>query len=74
MSIMTIGIAVAFLGAGTFSYFSDVEISTGNTITAGTINLKVDDKEGDAMEAVVTIDDMKPCKDFYVWKKNYCRG
>ena len=39
MSIMAIGIAALFLGAGTFAYFSDTETSGGNTFTAGTIDL-----------------------------------
>ena len=39
MSIMVIGIAALFLGAGTFAYFSDTETSGGNTFTAGTIDL-----------------------------------
>lgn len=38
---MTIGIAAAMMGAGTFAYFDDVETSTGNTIAAGTIDIKV---------------------------------
>ncbi len=41
-SVMIIGLTVTMLGAGTFSYFSDIEISTGNTFTAGTIDLKID--------------------------------
>jgi predicted ribosomally synthesized peptide with SipW-like signal peptide len=30
-------------GAGTFAYFSDTETSTGNTFTAGTLDLKIKD-------------------------------
>lgn len=41
MSIMSIGIAAAFLGAGTFAYFSDIETSLGSTLTAGTVDIKV---------------------------------
>jgi len=41
MSIMVIGIAALFLGAGTFAYFSDIETSEGNTFTAGTLDLQL---------------------------------
>ena len=30
------------LGAGTFSYFSDIEISRENTFQAGSLDLKID--------------------------------
>lgn len=39
--IITIGGAAAAAGAGTFAAFSDTESSTGNTITAGTLNLEL---------------------------------
>lgn len=42
MSVMTIGIAAAMLGAGTFAYFSDVEITTDNTFAAGELDLLID--------------------------------
>lgn len=38
-SLMTIGIASAGLGYGTYAYFSDTETSTGNIFTAGSIDL-----------------------------------
>ncbi|MHB9288138.1 TasA family protein [Halobacteriales archaeon Cl-PHB] len=37
--LITIGGAAAAAGAGTFALFSDTETSSGNTITAGTLNL-----------------------------------
>ena len=40
-SLMIIGIASTLLGAGTLSYFSDTEISAGNTFQAGLIDLKI---------------------------------
>jgi predicted ribosomally synthesized peptide with SipW-like signal peptide len=43
---MVIGIAATMLGSGTLSYFSDTEISTGNTFSAGTIDLKIDCTSG----------------------------
>lgn len=38
-SLMTIALVGALIGGGIFAYFSDVETSTGNTFTAGTLNL-----------------------------------
>lgn len=46
MSILAIGIAAAMLGAGTFAYFSDTETSSGNTFTAGTIDLTLTESRG----------------------------
>jgi spore coat-associated protein N len=40
--IGTIGAASAAAGAGTMAYFSDTEQSTGNTVSAGTLDLNVD--------------------------------
>jgi len=41
-SILAVGIATIFLGAGTISYFSDTETSLGNTLTDGTFDLEID--------------------------------
>jgi len=47
-----LGLTIAFLlligmtGIGTWAYFSDVETSTGNQMTAGTLDLKTDDVDG----------------------------
>ena len=40
-SLIIIGILGFALGWGTYSYFSDTETSTGNTFTAGTMDLKL---------------------------------
>jgi predicted ribosomally synthesized peptide with SipW-like signal peptide len=40
-SVLIIGVAAALMGIGTFAYFSDIESSTGNTITTGVIDLEV---------------------------------
>ncbi|MFB6074702.1 MAG: TasA family protein [Haloarculaceae archaeon] len=37
--LVTVGAASAAAGAGTMAYFSDTESSSGNTITAGTLDL-----------------------------------
>ena len=66
-SILVIAVVIALMTVGTKSYFSDIETSPGNTFTAGTIDLTVNGKNP-LEEAVVTIQDMKPCKTFYVEK------
>lgn len=38
---MIVGVA-AIAGGATYAYFSDIETSAGNTLTAGTLDLKVD--------------------------------
>jgi len=40
-SLMAILLAVGLVGAGAFAYFSDTETSTGNTFTAGALDLVV---------------------------------
>ena len=63
-SILIIAVASMLLGAGTYSYFSDKETSTGNTFTVGTgPDLKVSDRDegyGDGVTATWTASDMKP--------------
>lgn len=46
MSLLLIGLAAALIGAGSFAYFSDTETSTGNTFTAGSLDLEVMDGNG----------------------------
>jgi len=40
-SIFVIGILALAMGYGTYSYFSDIAKSTGNTFTAGTLDIKL---------------------------------
>ncbi len=47
MSVMAIAIVVGVVGAGTFAYFSDTETSSGNTFTAGILDLELDDNNED---------------------------
>ncbi|NHN61156.1 MULTISPECIES: TasA family protein [Halorussus] len=58
-SLGVIGVASAGAGAGTFAYFSDTESSTGNTISAGTLNLTADGNDGSAT-TTVSVDDVAP--------------
>ncbi|MCL5019129.1 MAG: CalY family protein [Patescibacteria group bacterium] len=45
-SALMIGFTVALVAGVTAAYFSDTETSVGNTLTAGTLDLTVDGKEG----------------------------
>jgi len=45
ISLSVIGIVAAIAIGGTVAFFSDTETSTGNTFTAGTLNLKVGDDD-----------------------------
>ena len=50
-------------GAGTFAYFTDTEVSSGNMFTAGTLDLKVSDDDegaGDGVSATWVLSDMEP--------------
>ena len=44
ISLSVIGVAAAIAIGGTVAYFSDTETSTGNTFTAGSIDLKIDNE------------------------------
>lgn len=62
-SVMAIGLVAVLAGAGTFTYFSDTEESTGNTFIAGTLDLKVSDwneEFGDGVTATWTMSNMEP--------------
>ena len=41
ISLMAIALVIGLVGAGTMAYFNDTETSSGNTFTAGTLNLNV---------------------------------
>ena len=49
---------IGLVGGGTFAYFSDTETSTGNTLTAGTLNLQVG--AADPVTDKVTLANIKP--------------
>lgn len=66
MSSAAIIVAVLLICAGTYSYFSDTAFSGGNTMSAGTIDLKVRDNDepwGDSVAATWTSMNMKPGED-----------
>lgn len=58
-AIVVIGLIGFALGWGTYSLFSDTETSSGNTFTAGTLDLKVDGKD-DPLPVFFNVGDVKP--------------
>jgi len=62
ISLSVIGAVAAIAIGGTVAYFSDTETSTGNTFTAGTIDLAVND-QNPLDSAVFTVEDVKPCEE-----------
>ena len=58
-SLMTIVAVLCVAGAGSFAYFSDTETSSGNTFTAGTLDLKVDDAD-DPLPVKFTLGPLAP--------------
>lgn len=62
-SVAVTGAATAGAGAGTWAYFQDTEESSGNTIDAGTLDLKIADSDegfGDGVSETWTISNAKP--------------
>jgi len=55
-----LGLTIAFMlligigGIGTWAYFSDTETSTGNTLTAGTLDLTTNDADGVSQTLLAT--------------------
>lgn len=57
-SLLSIGIFASIVGAGTYAYFSDTETSTGNTMTAGVLDLWVNGQ--DTMILTLGVSNLKP--------------
>jgi predicted ribosomally synthesized peptide with SipW-like signal peptide len=63
LSVLAIFLVIGLVGAGTFAWFQDTETSTGNTFTAGTLDLKVADGNegfGDGVSATWNMSNMAP--------------
>jgi predicted ribosomally synthesized peptide with SipW-like signal peptide len=58
LSIMTIVLVCILIGGGVYAYFSDTETSTGNTFTAGTLDLNLD--SGNTNVVKFNVDDATP--------------
>jgi len=59
VSLVTIGLLASVIGVGTYAYFSDTETSTGNTMTAGKLDLYVNNLNP-ITGAVFSLIDLKP--------------
>lgn len=55
-SLLVIAVVAVMVGMGTFAYFSDSETSTGNTFTAGTLDLQVNGRDDSNVGTLVTIE------------------
>lgn len=62
-SLLMITVVVSGVVAGTSAYFSDTETSTGNTITAGTLDLKVGGQD-DPTVAHITLTNIAPAASY----------
>ncbi|NTW45470.1 MAG: hypothetical protein HGB18_00250 [Candidatus Moranbacteria bacterium] len=58
-SLFLISAVVAVVGGATYAYFSDTETSEGNTVTAGTLDLKVGGKDDPLVEKI-SVGDIYP--------------
>lgn len=58
MSILLLVITISMVVGGSFAYFSDSETSIGNTFTAGTLDLKIND--GDVNVVAFNVTNMAP--------------
>jgi len=65
ISLSIIGIVAAIAVGGTIAYFSDTETSTGNTFTAGTIDIAVDRQNPWIKSDTLDVIDMKPSQHEY---------
>lgn len=59
VSLMTMALVGALVTGGIYAYFSDTETSTGNTFTAGTLDLEVN-SENPWTSTGVTVANMEP--------------
>ena len=55
-SMMAVALVVGLVGAGAFAYFSDTETSTGNSFTAGSLDLVL----GEGQPVPFSVTDLKP--------------
>ena len=57
LSLLVIGVVSVSAGAGTWAYFTDEEVTSGNTFTAGTVDLSLD---AETITIELGADNMKP--------------
>ena len=58
LSIMVIAISATMIVGATTAYFSDIETSNGNTLTAGTLDLTIYGQDGNAL--LFNVENMAP--------------
>ena len=56
--ILALVLVIGLVGVGTYAYFSDTESSTGNTLTAGTLDLNIEG--GDIAVTTFDVSDVAP--------------
>lgn len=64
-SLLMITIATSLVATGTYAYFSDIEVSTDNTFTAGTLDLIVNTEE--PLSSHFTVGDLYPGWSGYIF-------
>ena len=67
VSLSIIGVVAVIAVGSTVAYFRDVETSAGNTLTAGTLDLKIRDQDepyGDGVTATWKAEDVKPGNEY----------
>jgi len=67
-------LVMALVGGGTWAYFSDVETSTGNTLTAGTMNLTVDVSDGGGAITGTVIPEIDGVNEFITFPTDLAPG
>ena len=65
ISLVAVTLVGGLVGGGLFAYFSDTETSTGNTFTAGTIDIDLAGDIGMAVHGSIN-EDFKPCQTGYL--------
>ena len=65
ISLSIVGAVAAIAVGGTIAYFSDTETSTGNTFTAGTIDIAVNGENPWSETGTLSVVDMKPSQHEY---------
>lgn len=66
MSLFTIAVVGALVTGGTMAYFSDTETKTGNSFTAGTIDISLNPAGGQIVQTIGGDIDLKPCETGYI--------
>jgi len=71
-SIVTISLVTIFAITASSAFFSDTETSTGNTFTAGAVDLLINDQNDPI--GLVDIQDLKPGDDYFIEKRLFVQN